>query len=126
MTSKSEIYAERLRDPVFRTTAERLVMRAGVSAKYKGAYTLADTVILYGTDVSHRFCTLYDIVADYRGLKFKTVMREIDYAISQSSELPVRLSVMIGATIREDDIHSGLVISYLGMMFKNPNLSLYT
>lgn len=126
MTAKSEIYDKRLRDPVFRTTAERLVMRAGVSAKYKGAHTLADTVILYGTDVSHKFCTLYDIVADYRELKPKTVMREIDYAISQARELPVRLSVMIGTTVRADSIHSGLVISYLGLMFKNPNLSLYS
>lgn len=126
MKTTSEIYAERLNDPGLRETAERLVMRAGVSAKYKGAHTLADTIILYGTDASHKFCTLYRIVAECRGLKFKTVMREIDYAITQSRELPVRLSVMIGTPIYEEDIHSGLVISYLGMMLKNPTISLYS
>ncbi len=112
-------------DPSFRLTAERLVLKCGVRADLKGSRCLIDAVILHGTEMCTGFCEIYRAIADIRGLKPKSVMREISYAIAQAFDLPDRLSTMVGTDIPPSDIHSGLVIAYLGRLFKNPDLSVY-
>ncbi len=126
MENVTKSYVDILEDPVFRLTADKLVLRVGVSAKFKGATTLADAVILFGTNTCRKFCTIYSIIAEHRGLTMKSVMREISYAIYSTRDIAERLSALLGIPIHDEDIHSGLVISYLGMIFKNPDLSLYS
>lgn len=118
-------YTATLADPSFRLTAERLILKCGVRADLKGSRCLIDAVILYGTELCYGFCEIYRIIGALRNLKPKSVMREITYAINQAFDLPTRLSKMIGANIPASDVHSGLVIAYLGRLFKNPDLSLY-
>lgn len=112
-------------DPTFRLTAERLVLKCGVRADLKGCSCLIDAVILFGTESCSGFCEIYRLIGELRRLKPKSVMREISYAISQSFDISKRLSALVGIPISEADIHSGLVIAYLGRLFKNPDLSLY-
>ena len=112
-------------EPTFRLTAERLVYKCGVRADLKGSKCLVDAIILYGTELCDGFCEIYRVVGALRGLKEKSVMREISYAISQAVDLPARLSALVGAHIPESHIHSGLVIAYLGKLFQNPNLTVY-
>ena len=112
-------------DKTFRFTAERLVLKCGVRADLKGFSCLIDAVIIYGTETCATFCEIYRVIGELRGLKTKTVMREIAYAIEQSFGLCARLSDMIGISISEADIHSGLVIAYLGRLFVNPDISVY-
>ncbi|MCM1367606.1 MAG: sporulation initiation factor Spo0A C-terminal domain-containing protein [Roseburia sp.] len=118
-------YRNVLGDPSFRLTADRLVMKCGIRADLKGCRCLTDAIILFGTETCLGFCDIYRAIGAVRGLKPKSVMREISYAISQSFGVAARLSEMVGVAIPESDIHSGLVIAYLGKLFKNPSLSLY-
>lgn len=112
-------------DPSFRLTAEKLVYKCGIRADLKGSKCLTDAVILYGTGMCSGFCDIYRNIAAIRGLKPKSVMREISYAITQAFDLPTKLSMLVGANIPASDIHSSLVIAYLGSMFRNPDLSVY-
>ena len=118
-------YATAITDKTFRVTAERLVMQCGVRADLKGFRRLADAIIVYGTGLCTEFCRIYRIIGDINGLQSKTVMREITYAIRQSIGMPAKLSALVGFEIPETEIHSGLVIAYLGKLFKNPELSVY-
>ena len=118
-------YKKVLSDPSFRLTAERLTLKCGVRADLKGSDCLVDAVILYGTDMCTRFCEIYRIIGEVRNIKPKSVMRLISYTVMQAFDLPSRLSEMVGTTIPPDHVHSGLVIAYLGRLFKNPALSLY-
>lgn len=114
-----------LSDRSFRLTAERLALKCGVRADLKGSSCLTDAVILYGTEASTAFCEIYRIIGAVRGLKYKSVMREITYAIDQSFSISDNLSAMLGIKINKSDIHSGLVIAYLGKLFKDPDISIY-
>ena len=118
-------YRRVLSDPSFRLTAERLVLKCGVRADLKGSDKLTDAVILYGTEQSTEFCEIYRIIGAVHDVKYKSVMRAISYSIMQAFDLAARLSDMVGTYIPPDHIHSGLVIAYLGRLFKNPELSLY-
>ena len=121
----SNEYISVLGERSFRITAERLVLRCGVRADLKGFQCLADAVILYGSGLCSGVCEIYRIIGEYRKLKQKSVMREISYSLAQAFDLPTHLSKLIGAPILSDDIHSSLVISYLGSIFRNPDLSVY-
>lgn len=118
-------YMTVLADPSFRLTAERLTMQCGVRADLKGSKCLVDAIILYGTEMSTGFCEIYRIIGEVRRIKPKSVMREISYAIFQAFGIAERLSQMVGITITDNDIHNGLVIAYLGKIFKHPDLALY-
>ncbi|MBD5131264.1 MAG: hypothetical protein HDT28_01525 [Clostridiales bacterium] len=119
-------YIEALRDSSFRLTAERLVMNIGVRAYLKGFNCIADAVILYGTELCSRFCDIYDVIAEYRSVSHKSVMREIAYALSsEAEEIAKNLSAMTGANITKLEVHSGLVIAYLGKLFRAPEAAVY-
>ena len=118
-------YMAALADPSFRLTAERLTMKCGVRSDLKGSRCLVDAIILYGTELCTGFCEIYRIIGEVRGLKPKSVMREIAYAISQAFGIVDRLSKLVGVALCDNDIHSGLVIAYLGKIFRHPDLALY-
>ena len=124
VTALSE-YEAVLADPSFRLTAERLIMKCGIRSDLKGSRSLVDAIILYGTELSTGFCEIYRIIGEVHGLKPKSVMREIAYAISQAFGIAERLSKLVGIVLSDNDIHSGLVIAYLGKIFKHPDLALY-
>lgn len=125
-TSVSNDVRDAVFDPTFRFTAERLAFKCGVRADLKGFECLVDAIILFGTGCCNGFCEIYRTIGELRGLKAKSVMREISYAIMQAFDLPTKLSTLIHAKITEADIHSGLVIAYLGKLFKNPELNVYS
>ncbi|MDE6029521.1 MAG: sporulation initiation factor Spo0A C-terminal domain-containing protein [Clostridiales bacterium] len=118
-------YLSALSDPSFRLTAERLTMKCGVRSDLKGSRCLVDAIILYGTELCTGFCEIYRVIGELRNIKPKSVMREIAYAISQAFGIVDRLSKLVGVTLSDSDVHSGLVIAYLGKIFKHPDLALY-
>ncbi|MCH5156122.1 MAG: hypothetical protein J1F69_05890 [Clostridiales bacterium] len=118
-------YTAVLADPSFRLTAEKLTMKCGVRSDLKGSKCLVDAIILYGTELCSGFCEIYRIIGEVRHIKPKSVMREISYAISQAFGIVDRLSNIVDVTLTQNDIHSGLVIAYLGKIFKHPDLALY-
>lgn len=118
-------YIDVLSDPSFRLTAERLVMKCGVRSDLKGSRSLVDAIILHGTELCSGFCEIYRIIGEVRNIKPKSVMREISYAITQAFGITGNLSKLVGVTLSECDIHSGLVIAYLGKIFRHPDLALY-
>ena len=118
-------YMTVLADPSFRLTAERLTMMCGVRADLKGSKCLVDAVILYGTEMATAFCEIYRIIGEVRRIKAKSVMREIAYAIAQAFGIAERLSKLVGVPLTDNDIHNGLVIAYLGKIFRHPDLALY-
>ncbi len=118
-------YLTALSDPSFRLTAERLTMKCGVRSDLKGSKCLVDAIILYGTELCTGFCEIYRIIGEIRNIKPKSVMREIAYSIAQAFGIAERLSKMIGIPLTDNDIHSGLVIAYLGKIFRHPDLALY-
>ncbi len=119
-------YAELTADKSFRLTAERLVFRCGIHSNLKGYDCLVDAVILYGTGACTGFCEIYRIIGLLRGLKPKSVMREISYAISQTRDIHIQLSKLTGFIVDKNDVHNALVIAYLGRIFRSPELSLYS
>ncbi len=119
-------YAELTADKSFRLTAERLVFRCGIHSNLKGYDCLADAVILYGAGACTGFCEIYRIIGLLRGLKPKSVMREISYAISQTRDIHIQLSKLTGFIVDKNDVHNELVIAYLGRIFRSPELSLYS
>ena len=128
MENKSNFLSEylaALSDPSFRLTAERLIMKCGVRSDLKGSNCLVDAIILYGTELCTGFCEIYRIIGEVRGIKPKSVMREISYSIAQAFGIVERLSKLVGVTLTQNDIHSGLVIAYLGKIFEHPDLALY-
>ena len=116
-------YVNVLIDPNNRFKAEKLTLLSGIRSDLKGSKFLIDSTILYGTDSSTAFCEIYDIVGKYRNVKPKTLMRAISYSLAQSFSIAERLSALVGVNIPSSDIHSGLVIAYLGRLFKNPALA---
>lgn len=119
-------YAELTADKSFRLTAERLVFRCGIHSNLKCYDCLADAVILYGAGACTGFCEIYRIIGLLRGLKPKSVMREISYAISQTRDIHIQLSKLTGFIVDKNDVHNALVIAYLGRIFRSPELSLYS
>lgn len=118
MTNLGHIYSDIVCDKAFRRAAALLVAKSGVRSDLKGCACLTDAIILYGTAACKSFCEIYRIIAELRHAKTKTVMREMSYCISQSSELPENLTSLTGAKINLSDIRCGLVISGLGELFK--------
>lgn len=115
-----------LADPSFRFTAEKLVIKCGVHADHKGCQALIDAVILCGTEHCRGVYPAYNMIAEARGLKTKTVMREIYYALSQAFNLSDNLYKLIGVKVPEKEITAGLLISYLSRLFRNPSLAVYS
>lgn len=114
-----------LRDQSFRLTAEKLALRCGIRADLKGFEYIVDAVILFGTETYTRMCEIYSRIGELRRAKEKSVMRAVSYSIANAIDLPSRLSEMVGINIAASDIHNGLIIAYLGKLFRSPALSTY-
>lgn len=63
-------------------TALSLVLKCGISPSHKGCFYLADAVELFAQN-RQPFYSIYKQIADKHGVKCKTVMREISYALSR-------------------------------------------
>lgn len=122
---KSTEYMSVLSDNTFRHTANKLLIKCGIRAELNGYHYLTDAIVLYGTETCTKFCEIYRIIAAHRRIKPKSVMREISYAINNSIAIHERISELIGIDIPQDVVHNGLVIAYLGVIFRDPDSSIY-
>lgn len=119
-------YMSVISDATFRLTANKLLLKCGVRADLKGYDCLTDAIILYGTYTCTRYCGIYRIIAETRDIKPKSVMREISYAIKESLDIHEKLSALVGIDIPKTLVHNGLVIAYLGIIFRNPDIAVYS
>lgn len=121
----SDNYLELLNDRDFRNTAEALAIRSGIRTDLTGFSLLVDAIILYGTQTCVMSGKIYRIIAEVRDRQYKSVNRSISYDIRHSPDVHIRLSELVGIPFRECDIHSSMVISYLGTLFRNPAVAVY-
>ncbi|MDE6402124.1 MAG: hypothetical protein K2L54_05855, partial [Clostridiales bacterium] len=63
-------------------------------------------------------------IADRRGLNPKSIMREINYALTATQDVYVKLSELTGLTFADTDMRASLVIAYLARLLSVPELIL--
>ena len=102
--------------------AETTVLRCGIAPSKNGYTYLTEAAALYSTDCTVPIKRIYETVASFHGVKPRTVMRGITYAIGGTRELHKRLSKMLSATVTIDELRSGLVIAYLAKIL-NPKIN---
>ena len=96
-----------------RRDAVSLVVKCGVRADLRGFDCLVDAIVFSVLNPRVGFCNIYKRIGDDIGVKQKTVMREISYAIAQAFDIRSALSAIVGVKIPQNDVHSSLVIAYL-------------
>ena len=106
-----------------RFLAEKLVLHCGVPACLIGYDALVDCVNLSSEMPSYGICNIYAAVGAARKIKPRSVLRNISYAICKANNIAESLSNIVGARVLPQEVHAGLVISYLGKIVKNPILS---
>lgn len=94
-----------------------LVVKCGFLPYLDGCFYAARAVDLFADGCSS-FMAIYRTVASDSGIKPKSVMRSIAYAISQAPDLHVKLSELSGTDIPQYLLHNSLVISYLGLILR--------
>lgn len=125
MNSGGKLFADIVCESTFRQTAERLLTKSGVRSDLRGYFYLIDAIILYGTGCTASFCDIYNIVSEMRGIKTKTIVREITYCVAQSKEIVNKLPRLLGISVKATELCSSMVIAGLGELFKRPDPSLY-
>lgn len=97
-----------------RIAAEDLIVRCGVRVDLKGSEYLVDGALLFGLNGMRGCYKIYDAIAEMRGVRAKTVMQEMSYAINKAYDITQGLSELVGVKIPKGEIHNGLVMGYLG------------
>lgn len=94
--------------------AMNLVLKCGVPPTLKGSRYLAEAVEMYAGG-EYSFTDIYKRIAANNGVRPKSIMRDIAYALSQGFDFSQRLSQVLEIPIPETQMHSGLAISYLAI-----------
>ena len=97
-----------------RIAAEDLIVRCGVRVDLRGSEYLVDGALLFGLNGMRGCYKIYDAIAEMRGVRAKTVMQEMSYAINKAYDITQGLSELVGVKIPKGEIHNGLVMGYLG------------
>ena len=97
-----------------RATADELIGMCGFHADLLGTQYLVDAVILSCARPNGRVGDIYAIVAQLHNATPKTVMRNINYSISQARDLDKQLSAIVGTEIFGNELKNGRVIAHLG------------
>lgn len=105
-----------------RAAAIGLVHKCGVRADLKGSDCLAEAVMLYAENRNKGFCEIYRIIAERRGLKPKSVLRQISYALNASTDITERISEITGLAFDEQDVHAARIIAYLARLLELPEI----
>ncbi len=106
-----------------RRDAVSLVVKCGVRADLRGFDCLVDAIVFSVLNPRVGFCNIYKRIGDDIGVKQKTVMREISYAIAQAFDIRSTLSAIVGVKIPQNDVHSSLVIAYLANELRTKRLA---
>ena len=101
------------------TVTMSIVLKCGIQPSLKGCEYLAEAIEMY-TAGDYSFTEIYRTIGERNGIKAKSVMRNIAYAISQGFDVCKKLSAIVGVEIPDAQIHTSLVISYLGHILKPP------
>lgn len=64
----------------------------------------------------------YAVAAIKYGVKPKSVMRNITYALDHVTDLASRLSEILGFTVDDNSLHNGRVIFYIADLITEPSL----
>ena len=101
---------------------ERIVLECGVRADLNGCAYLTEAATVYAACPDAKLTDIYGAVGSRHGVKPKTVMREINYAVAQAFDVAEKLSALIGVRIPPAQVHGGLIIAYIGKLYSNPDL----
>lgn len=100
---------------------ERLVLKCGVRADLNGYTYLSEAAAVFSAHPDSKLKDICDAVGSIHGVKPKTVMREINYAVAQAFDISETLSELVGARIPPSHIHGRLVIAYIGKLCGKPS-----
>ena len=78
--------------------------------------------MLYSENRYKGFCEIYRIIAERRGLKPKSVLRQISYALNASTDITERISEITGLAFDEQDVHAARIIAYLARLLELPEI----
>lgn len=98
--------------------AMALAMQSGIPPYLDGCFYVARAADIYA-EGTMSFMNIYRIIANDCGIKPKSVMRSIAYAISQAPDIHIKLSKMFDTNIPENLVHNGLVISFFGLRLRH-------
>ncbi len=92
--------------------AESALLHCGVNPCKNGYTYLTEAAALYSKDCTVPIKRVYETVASFHGVKPRTVMRGITYAIEGTRELHKKLSQMLNMNIKIEDLRSGMVVAF--------------
>ena len=98
--------------------AMNLVLKCGVPPKFTGYNYLTKAVEICANG-ENKATNIYKEIAKGENILYKSVARDITYAITKSFDLCKSLSEIVGVNIPPEQIHSGLVITYLAAELNN-------
>lgn len=97
-------------------TAMTLVTEYGIPPDLIGCRYIAKAVELYSAENSN-FSGIYSTVAKAFSVSYKSVLRCISYAISNSFNLREKICKVFNIDIPKGELHSSLVIAYLSILW---------
>lgn len=98
--------------------AMALAMQSGIPPYLDGCFYVARAADIYA-EGTMSFMSIYRIIGNDCGIKPKSVMRSIAYAISQAPDIHIKLSKMFDTSVPENLVHNGLVISFFGLRLRH-------
>ena len=98
------------------------LMCIGIDPTHKGYYQLLDCILIQAERHYRNIHYVYSDVAIKYGIKFKSVMRNISYALSKVEDLARKLSALLGFTVDDSILHNGSIINYLANLVSFPEL----
>lgn len=105
-----------------RRTIKRYLIRLTIDPTHVGFRQLLECVYVKVTLKLNIMNKIYAVVAKDYGIKPKSVMRDVDYALRQVPDLAERLSEIMGFYIDKSSLHNGRVVFYLADIVSEPSL----
>lgn len=100
---------------------KQYLLRLSIDPTHKGYKQLYDCVIARMAKET-TITEIYTEVGKKYNVQGKTVLRNVTYALNKAERLEERLSEVLGIRIEPNAMHTGLVITYLAEIVKEPEV----
>lgn len=98
------------------------VIRLNIDPTHEGYRQMIDCIYVRITEKLHTIGKIYAAVAIRYGVKPKSVMRNITYALGRVTDPAERLSEILGFTVDNNSLHPGRIIFYLADLIAEPSM----
>ena len=98
------------------------LIRLNVDPTHIGYRQMIDCIEIRITEQLPTMGAIYAVAAIKYGVKPKSVMRNITYALDHVTDLASSLSEILGFTVDDNSLHNGRVIFYIADLITEPSL----